>query len=49
MVKFEDYQKKCPWKYGRWCKPAHDTIGIKCKASDCPFWCLRHVIKRSDK
>ncbi len=46
MSKFKDYQKNCPWKKGRWCRPilALGAGGGTCKSTNCPFWCLRNLI-----
>ncbi len=50
-VKFEEYQDKCCWKKGRWCKP-FNTIEfhrVECKSLECPFWCLRNIDRKDRK
>ena len=46
-MEFKEYQDKCPWKLGRWCKPLID-VGerVKCEPSECPFWGLRDIIRK---
>jgi hypothetical protein len=50
-VEFEEYQEKCPWKQGRWCKPFNGITShrVKCKSLECPFWCLRNIHKKDEK
>ncbi len=50
-VKFEEYQDKCPWKQGRWCKPFNtiDFNRIECKSLECAFWCLRNIDRKDGK
>jgi hypothetical protein len=47
-AKFEEYQDKCPWKEGRWCKPFNRSAihRLECESLECPFWCFRNIDKK---